>query len=1211
MTVVNAVDDDPAVDLLLGRLHRWLGVLLLVTVPWLVDPGEIEADTKLDLVTTPWRYLGRALDAWDVHSGFGQMQNQAYGYLFPMGPFFGVGDTLGLSPWVTQRLWWVLLLVVAYLGTERLVRRLGVAGTAPAAVAGVAYALSPRVLTVLSGISVEAWPLAICPWLVLALEPALRSEASRHDRQRAGVLTGLLATAVGGVNATASLAVFVVPLVYLLTAPAGRRRAAALGWWLAGAALGSAWWLLPLLTLGRFAYPFLDFIETASTTTAVTNLPNALRGTSHWVAYVVDSEHHPVWQAGWILGQWALPVMATAVVAAFGVAGLITTRQDEQRLHVRRFGAASVVVGVVVLGLGYVGPVSGPQAEAVRVLLDGPLSALRNVHKFDPLVRLPLILGLAALLGSAARHGAHNRRWVTVPVALVVAVTPLWDGHLGSAGAYPALPAYWYAAASRVDELAARSGGATLLLPASRFADYTWGNPGDEPLVALARSPVVVRNAVPLGAPGSARLLDAAERLFASGAAQPSLAAGLARMGIARVVVRDDLAPAVGASQAQPVRRTLQRSPGFREVESFGEAATLWVVDPTGRERVAAYGYDSAVPVQGGPEALFALQAAGVVGEDTAVVLAKDDPRAVGVKGPVVLSDTLRRRTLDAAAPVADEYGPTLTLRQRPGVGRPVADLPPGGSGAPETVRTLVGARSVQASSSAADPFATGYRGPAAGPFAAIDGDPSTSWLSGNDHRSASLRVTLTSSRVLHRVRVFLTDAPRTAHPDTVTVSAAGGQVSRRVGPGLGVTVHLGGVKSSEIVVRLRRAAGSPAGSLGVRELVVDGVRLGTSVRVGPPVDGQLGAVVLARDSEDGEVLQRSVAVRRTVDRAVSLWVRPSAPHSPPGARLSCGGAGTVRVGSRIVRFRAVLTAAQVRSRALVEARPCGSRLVTLSTPATPVTATTGTRVRPDLVTLTDPVDVPGKPAAPSGRRTSVTFWSSQERTVRVSAGDVALLTLAEGFNDGWRAEAGGVVLRPVRVDGWRQGFLLPASGRVTVQVSFAPAAAYEGGLLTGGAGILVLLLAVLIQRRRTVRPAPAPAPARQAPLGGGHRARVVVGVTVAVVAVLLAGLAGLVVAVAAAMVPPRARSGAAGLAVVVGAALLMLFGVASMRQWGAGSSQLLSLLGVLLLLLAAFLPAPGRTLHGLLQAPLGQRGDAGRDAEHDEEDRPERRPEQ
>ena len=263
--------------------------LVLVAVAFSQRPGRIVSDTKLDLAVDPLAMLGRALHLWDPDGGFGQVQNQAYGYLFPMGPFFGLGDLLEVPDWVVQRLWWSLLLVVAFLGVVKLCGALGLGTPSTRLVAGFAYALSPRILTTLGPISIEAWPSALAPWVLVPLVIGARSGSPR----RAAALSALAVAAVGGVNAAATFAVVPLGVLWLLTREPGPRRRALLLWWPPLVLVATAWWLVPLLLLARYSPPFLDYIETASVTTFPTSVVDVLRGTSHWVPYV-----DPTWRAG-------------------------------------------------------------------------------------------------------------------------------------------------------------------------------------------------------------------------------------------------------------------------------------------------------------------------------------------------------------------------------------------------------------------------------------------------------------------------------------------------------------------------------------------------------------------------------------------------------------------------------------------------------------------------------------------------------------------------------------------------------------------------------------------------------------------------------------------------------------------------------------------------------------------------------------------------
>ncbi|MDE9365980.1 alpha-(1-_3)-arabinofuranosyltransferase family protein [Luteipulveratus sp. YIM 133132] len=1279
------------------RVRRVLVAVAVVVLPWLIAPGRVQPDTKVDLTIAPWTYLSRALSAWNDHAGLGELQNQAYGYLFPFGPVMGIGQSLGLPAWACQRVWWSLLLLVAFLGAERLVRRTGVAGAGPALVAGLAYALSCRVLTVLSEISAEAWPLAVAPWLVLAALPMVGPDATHRTRLHAAAVTGLLTAALGGVNATASAVALLLPLLLIVTASRGGRLRA-LAWWVPGVALGALWWVLPLLVLGRYAYPFLDFIETSRITTAVTSVPNTLRGASHWVAYILDSESHPVWQAGWVMAQDPLAIVTTSAVAGLGAAGLVLLRRRGGTLtHPARFALAAALLGTVLMAVGHPGTAGSPFATQVQSALDGPLAPLRNVHKADPVLRLPLVLGLAYLLGrlgswktTAARVGV-----LAVVGVLLASMTTLWVGRTADAQGYERVPAEWHRVATTVDRLAQERGGSTLLLPASRNAHYTWGSATDEPLSALAQSPVVVRASAPLGAPASTRLLDTADQLAASGVPQPGLAAGLARMGVDRVVVRHDLAASVDAEPWRLVERTLGASPGFTRLPAVGPSTSIWrVAAPAGG--VTAYDARDRVTVRGGPESVFDVTADGLLGRSE---WADVDASAAG---PGVVTDSLRRRAYNNGRPTADAYGPTLLVSDPAPTRVGARDLPPAGNASYETTRELVGLASLSASSSAADPFTRGYLGPGAGPASAVDGDPATAWVS-DQGSSATLALGLDRPRAVGTLRIRLATGPGLTTPGAVDVSVDGARQTVRVRDGVAQL----DVRTAARSVTIRLDAGADDRQVGITDVTMSAVpELGTRLRLPGRVDATRDAVLLRRDprerSAQGRDGEDPAALHRVVDVAAGgvltptvsvrpVWgpaldalldggtpVRGSSrrdldPTARPGAALDadpstrwapdpgdelptltvtlprdarvegirvsggdpvravrvltgrtvqrlgpdggavrvrgdrltvqlvkgahrgtwtapdlvldgvtvptsgtvdlpCGSAGTLAVGPRSVPLAARAERSALLTGASVPARPCGAREVTVAAGRVPVDAGPGAGVRTESVLLRPSAAT--RPAAHTPRRVDEVRQAPGLHSVRVGAGAPAVLALTEGANDGWRATTDdGSVLRPVTVDGWRQGFRLDDPRATGVRIEFAPTSTHRAGLVAGALAVLLLAVVALLTRGRTPRELAQPV--------GGPRAEAsrpgwVGAVAAVLVGGVVAGPAGLLVGVLASVTPRRWVAPAAAAAMALAGVTMATLGVVEQQSVGAVAGQLLGTLTLALLARALGGGAPG-----------------------------------
>ncbi|MFB9840651.1 alpha-(1-_3)-arabinofuranosyltransferase domain-containing protein, partial [Actinoallomurus acaciae] len=159
------------------RLRVLLCCACLSLLATATRPGRIIPDTKIDLPLAPARFLGRALHLWDVEQ-FGQLQNQAAGYLFPMGPFYVLGHLIGLPAWIVQRFWLALLLCAAFLGTRRLAERLGIGSPGARSAGAMAYALSPHALAVMGLNSSEYLPLAMLPWIIVPLATVTRRDGT-------------------------------------------------------------------------------------------------------------------------------------------------------------------------------------------------------------------------------------------------------------------------------------------------------------------------------------------------------------------------------------------------------------------------------------------------------------------------------------------------------------------------------------------------------------------------------------------------------------------------------------------------------------------------------------------------------------------------------------------------------------------------------------------------------------------------------------------------------------------------------------------------------------------------------------------------------------------------------------------------------------------------------------------------------------------------
>jgi len=548
---------------------RYAGYAAVLTVLTFIQaPGRMVADTKFDLLTDPGRFLLKGIHLWDPHQAFGQVPDQAYGYLWPMGPFFALGHLVHMPPWMIQRLWWSLLICLAFFGMLRLCQKLGLGSEVTCLVAALAYVLTPRMTTLVGVVSVEVWPMALAPWVLLPLVTGSREGSVR----RAAARSALVVACCGGVNGVAVAAVLPLGAIWLLTREPGPRRWPLFGWWTLFTVMATVWWSGPLLLLGRYAPPFLDYIENAAITTLPTDLTRSLLGVSDWVAYFGG----PDFGSGLHLVGTPFLLLDAAAVVGLGLVGMCLPGNPH-----RRFLVWGLLTGLALVGFGYARDLPGFFSVARMHSLDHALAAFRNVHKFDIVLRIPLVLGLAYALHELPKRIRDLGSVVVLRVyragvglAVIALVTPWLYGYIPASGGVEAVPAYWQQTA---DYLAAQDDGTVALeLPAAAFGQYSWGNTHDDILQGLARSPWAARNVVPLAQPGNVVFLDAVTRMVESGRPSPTLASYLAANGVGTIVVRNDLDRLLtGAPDPAFVRGVLTATPGLTLVRSFGPITGL------------------------------------------------------------------------------------------------------------------------------------------------------------------------------------------------------------------------------------------------------------------------------------------------------------------------------------------------------------------------------------------------------------------------------------------------------------------------------------------------------------------------------------------------------------------------------------------------------------------------------------------------------------
>jgi arabinofuranan 3-O-arabinosyltransferase len=432
-------------------------------------------------------------------------------------------------------------------------------------------------------------------------------------------------------------------------------------------------------------------------------------------------------------------------------------------------------------------------------------------------------------------------------------------------------------------------------------------------------------------------------------------------------------------------------------------------------------------------------------------------------------------------------------------------------------------------------------------PGAAVDTNLTTGWVASGLDRSPWLRLSWPHARRVNGVQLLSEQYLAASRPSRVTVQFDSGEVA------YGTVDDKGYVKFPARYTRTLRIGFT-------RVSPVINAERATGLRQTLPV-GVSEVRVLGTDD-----------LRRPVNLAQSTGV-------------PCGFGPTLVVDGRSIPTRVEGTMQDLLRHQPLRWAACGSNLdgeqvagkVALAAGAHAIAAGATGEFEPLQMIFTTPDAAAAEPAAP----VAASLKRSDPSTMRITLGprpQESVVTVAQNFNEGWTARDGqGKALKSIRLDGWKQGWVLPGGPATVVTARFTPDTSYRGGLLVGLLALIGSVTLVPLSRRRLFgqrgREAPGNATIPAAVLGGVEReapgeAKIPATVAVcggAVALVFLAGWVGvaagvvaglLVLGLSGALPGFRRRSGAYLPALIM--ALALAGGLlAASQPWLQGSAGL------------------------------------------------------
>ena len=280
----------------------------------------------------------------------------------------------------------------------------------------------------------------------------------------------------------------------------------------------------------------------------------------------------------------------------------------------------------------------------------------------------------------------------------------------------------------------------------------------------------------------------------------------------------------------------------------------------------------------------------------------------------------------------------------------------------------------------------------------AFDGNPATSWIASSQDQRPTLTVRWGKARTIRRVTIER--PPGASGLLQILITGSGGQARGAVFAGASGVVTFAPMRTTSLTFTF------------------------TSV-------------------------QTPLQITDVVIPGVPFLTTPSMPF-----RLRCGLGPLLAVNGKLVPTRVSGTLAALLAGQPMQFTACSP--VALAAGVNQVTEPSSDAFSVQDVVLGGPnPTAPSEPATPA----AIDSWTPSQRTVAVHAAAPSYLVVNENFNAGWQAVIDGRQLRAVRLDGWKQAWLLPAGTHGVVTLTYGPDRLYVFAVFGG----LILLVLVVV----------------------------------------------------------------------------------------------------------------------------------------------------